>query len=306
MAGYFREDIRGTSPQDIMKINENTTQLWSKVFGDINFSDTDEDLKNKIATQWIQVQGEGNFDRNNPLRIRFFVPPNTKKIKSTDFNFVLERYKMDSGITSGGGGVAGGDINMSIAGGGACTASGTVPSRTASVKHWGTYPYQYSAPTRTIYPDSDKLKGALGGYVNINGSTLGTITLDGFMNGTSVKQNFVDFYLFQHTHEIPSMSVNVNVPSHTHRGTANITIPSHYHQLEEAIQISKHAPSGIKIKINGTSVNNNMSESNPTLNNLNNTDLIKIGAWNIIEIETTNVARMTVYGTVEVIQDYFK
>ena len=38
---YIRQEIRGTSGQDIAKMNENFMGIYEKVFGDINFSDTD-------------------------------------------------------------------------------------------------------------------------------------------------------------------------------------------------------------------------------------------------------------------------
>ena len=47
---YVREQIHGTSGQDIMKINENFMSIFEKVFGDINFSDTDEALQKSILT----------------------------------------------------------------------------------------------------------------------------------------------------------------------------------------------------------------------------------------------------------------
>lgn len=97
---YVREQIHGTSGQDINKMNENFMNIFSKVFGDINFSDTDKRTQNKINTQWIPIQGEGNLDASNPLYIRFFVPPNTTTVKSSNFNVMTEHYRMDSSITS--------------------------------------------------------------------------------------------------------------------------------------------------------------------------------------------------------------
>lgn len=98
--GYRRRSVNGTSGQDLNNINENFMDIFSKVFGDINFSDTDKRTQNRINTQWIPVQGDGNLDSNNPLYIRFFVPPNTKEVKSSNFNILTEHYRMDSSITS--------------------------------------------------------------------------------------------------------------------------------------------------------------------------------------------------------------
>ena len=115
---YIRQEIRGTSGQDIAKMNENFMGIYEKVFGDINFSDTDKALQNSILTQYIPFQGEGNLDSKYPLTIRFYVPPNVKKVKNATVNVFLENYRMDSDITQGGGGVAGGSVNLSISGGG--------------------------------------------------------------------------------------------------------------------------------------------------------------------------------------------
>lgn len=97
---YMRRDVRGTTGQDIEKINSNFMDIFDKVFGNINFSDADTNMKNKILTQWIPIQGEGNLDSSNPLYIRFFVPPNTRTVVSTNFNVMTEHYRMDSSITS--------------------------------------------------------------------------------------------------------------------------------------------------------------------------------------------------------------
>ena len=97
---YMRRDVRGTTGQDIEKINSNFMDIFDKVFGNINFSDADTKMKNKILTQWIPIQGEGNLDSSNPLYIRFFVPPNTRTVASTNFNVMTEHYRMDSSITS--------------------------------------------------------------------------------------------------------------------------------------------------------------------------------------------------------------
>ena len=96
---YVREQIHGTSGQDIMKINENFMSIFEKVFGDINFSDTDEALQKSILTQYIPFQGDGNLNKNYPLTIRFYVPPNVKKVNKASLNVFLENYRMDSDIT---------------------------------------------------------------------------------------------------------------------------------------------------------------------------------------------------------------
>ena len=84
---YVREEVRGTTGQDIMKINENFMNIFEKVFGDINFSDTDTALQNSILTQYIPFQGDGNLDKTYPLYVRFYVPPNIKTIKA----YIIDR-----------------------------------------------------------------------------------------------------------------------------------------------------------------------------------------------------------------------
>ena len=51
---YIRQDVHGTSGQDILKINENFMNIFEKVFGYINFSDVDSELQKRINKQWIR------------------------------------------------------------------------------------------------------------------------------------------------------------------------------------------------------------------------------------------------------------
>ena len=46
---YMRRDVRGTTGQDIEKINSNFMDIFDKVFGNINFSDADTKMKNDIG-----------------------------------------------------------------------------------------------------------------------------------------------------------------------------------------------------------------------------------------------------------------
>ena len=48
MAGK-REEVRGVTPLDIKKINDNFKNLWQSVFGNINFTDVNQEFKNKIS-----------------------------------------------------------------------------------------------------------------------------------------------------------------------------------------------------------------------------------------------------------------
>ena len=166
---YIRQEIRGTSGQDIAKMNENFMGIYEKVFGDINFSDTDTALQNSILTQYIPFQGEGNLDSKYPLTIRFYVPPNVKKIKNATVNVFLENYRMDSDITEGGGGVAGGEVNLSVASGGGYTNTLSQGTQTSYVRKWGSPGYEVSAPTDYIYPNNMNMVNAnLCGFITSN------------------------------------------------------------------------------------------------------------------------------------------
>ena len=170
---YVREQIHGTSGQDIMKINENFMSIFEKVFGDINFSDTDEALQKSILTQYIPFQGDGNLDKNYPLTIRFYVPPNVKKVNKASLNVFLENYRMDSDITEGGGGVAGGEVNLSVASGGGYTNTLSQGAETSYVRKWGSPGYEVDAPTDYIYPNNTSMINSnLGRFITSNDNRL--------------------------------------------------------------------------------------------------------------------------------------
>ena len=295
---YIRQEIRGTSGQDIAKMNENFMGIYEKVFGDINFSDTDKALQNSILTQYIPFQGEGNLDSKYPLTIRFYVPPNVKKVKNATVNVFLENYRMDSDITQGGGGVAGGSVTLSVASGGGYTNTLSQGSKTSYVKKWGTPPYEYTAPTRLVYPNQNTLTNSDGGFVTGGGTSLGVLTPDGKLSSSSTYIKYADFYTFQHSHEIPSHSHSISIEPHTHSGKASINIQDHEHKLKEGIRISTTTPSTTTVSINGTNVCS-VSGANATKNNVDITSYITIGEWNIIKVSTANLARISVYGTIE-------
>ena len=281
---YVREQIHGTSGQDIMKINENFMSIFEKVFGDINFSDTDEALQKSILTQYIPFQGEGNLDSKYPLTIRFYVPPNVKKIKNATVNVFLENYRMDSDITEGGGGVAGGSVSLSVASGGGYSNSLSQGSSTSYVKKWGSGGLEYTAPTRFISTES----------------TAGRITSSDGRVRFIYDTNYVDLHSIQHSHEIPSHSHSISIEPHTHSGSASVTIPNHHHSLKEGIRVSTTAPGTTTIAVNGTNVCS-VSASKVSENDVDITSYIKVGEWNIIKVSTTNLARISVYGTIEAI-----
>lgn len=293
---YIRQEVRGTTGQDIAKINENFMGIFEKVHGDINFSDTDTALQNSILTQYIPFQGEGNLDSKYPLTIRFYVPPNVKKVKNATVNVFLENYRMDSDITQGGGGVAGGSVSLSVASGGGYTNTLSQGSKTSYVRKWGSPPHEYVAPTQA-FNKNGTIEINAGGLINNTGTnSLGLGTLNATIGSTSTY--VADLLRLQHSHEIPSHSHSISIEPHTHTGQASVTIKDHEHKLKEGIRVSTTTPSTTTIAINGTNVCS-VSGANATENNVDITPYITIGEWNIIKVSTANLARISVYGTIE-------
>lgn len=301
---YVREEVRGTTGQDIMKINENFMNIFEKVFGDINFSDTDTALQNSILTQYIPFQGDGNLDKTYPLYVRFYVPPNIKTIKGATLNAFVENYRMDSDVTKGGGGVAGGSVNLSISGGGSCTGSGYTASKTAYVTKWGTPPYEYEAPKKYLIDGNmnGNMSGLMGGFFQSTDKVgLASVILTGMHLNKATP--YADLKNFQHSHELPPISVSVSVPPHSHTGEASVTIPEHTHELKEGIRVSTTAPGTTNVYVNDNKVCS-VSSGNATANNIDISQYVKVGEWNIIKVDTTNLARISVYGTIEAIMKY--
>lgn len=317
---YKREDINGTSPLDIKKMNDNLRNLWEKVFGDINFSDADNDLKSKILTQWIPVQGEGNFDKNFPLTIRFFVPNNTKKIVSTNFNMMCERYRMDSGVAEGGGGASNVDIAMSMGSSTINASVSTGGANTSYVNSWGNWnpddpdegwykkvsiPASYRFYDEVAWNDRDNptiiSDGAPYGRSAEFDSSLYKFAPVYFGYSGGKPTTWVDLATLQHKHITPAHSHSFSQSAHTHTASGRVSFDSHEHALKEGIKISTQDAQGVDIKINGERFASMNSVSVPVINNLDITDKIKIGEWNIIECTTINLARITLYGTIELI-----
>ena len=296
---YIRQEIRGTSGQDIAKMNENFMGIYEKVFGDINFSDTDKALQNSILTQWIPFQGDGNLDSNYPVYVRFFIPPNVKQVKSAKLHAIAEKYRMDSSVTSGGGGVAGGSVTLSVASGGGYADTLSQGSKTSYVKKWGTPPYEYTAPTRLIYPNQNTLTNSDGGFVTGGGTSLGVLTPDGKLSSSSTYIKYADFYTFQHSHEIPSHSHSISIEPHTHSGEASVDIPDHTHSISEGIKVSTSKIADCSIAINDTYVGW-VGENKQVQNDIDIAPYIKVGEWNIIRVRTdSGLARINIYGTIE-------
>lgn len=355
-----RESINGNSPQDLNKMNNNFMTIWKTLFGGLDFSDTNSNLKKRIQTQTMPIQGEGNFDKNFPLYIRFYVPKNVKSITTSSLNLICERYRMDSGIAMDGGAIINAPIEMSLASSNQGTASvssptvgvSSVSSKTVGVTSLsaGKYSRNITTPVKEWYryttggykdieqPSSRPIWGNMSG----DGST--SLTATDYITGTSYdgygllgvvqryansnygKVNYVDLCYFNHEHE-----VNVSIPEHshtmeikphtheitmkphsheitmkphTHEATAKLDIPAHTHSLKEGIQISTQSADGVSVSLNGNVITSMDSDANSVKNDIDVTDKINIGAWNVIECKTNTLARVTLYGIIELIMDY--
>ena len=341
MALNPREQITDTSPQSLNKLNNNFMTIWKTLFGGLDFSDTNNELKKKIQTQQIPVQGEGNFDKNFPLYIRFFVPNNTKSITSTSFNMICERYRMDSSVAMDGGGKVGVDINMSLASSNSAVASVSSPtigvssvssastsaSTTTPVSSW----YRYGSegaresknpPLRPIWVTQvGDLHASLKGTDYVTGTAydgydlLGVAVRFGPSNIGSV--DYIDLNYLNHEHKVTittqphSHNISLSPHSHTialephtHEATASVDLPDHEHNLNEGIKVSTQEALNVKVKLNGTKIADLDSMSGSIKNNIDAKDLIKIGEWNILECTTTTLARITIYGIIELIKQY--
>ena len=359
MALNPREQITDTSPQSLNKLNNNFMTIWKTLFGGLDFSDTNNELKKKIQTQQIPVQGEGNFDKNFPLYIRFFVPNNTKSITSTSFNMICERYRMDSSVAMDGGGRVGVDINMSLASSNTAVASvsnqtvgvssvggGGVTSNsggggTSLVNLWGNWDLNnpdVQGDVVAITPSFNLFNKAIiskqGVYNITNMAPYGGMVPEygggyrykfapvykGYDTNESDVEYWLDLATVQHkhslpshTHSIPSHSHSVSLEPHshtialephTHEATASVDLPDHGHNLNEGIKVSTQEALNVKVKLNGTKIADLDSMSGSIKNNIDVKDLIKIGEWNILECTTTSLARITIYGIIELIKQY--
>ena len=256
---YMRRDVRGTTGQDINKINENFMDIFDKVFGNINFSDADKKTQNRINTQWIPIQGEGNLDSSNPLYIRFFVPPNTSKVVSSNFNVLTEHYRMDSSITSSAESkqevvsiVSGASpsttessssspeqtptsstapqssqtstsatVGVSSVGGGGTTSNGG-GGAVKYVRKWGASGVEVPAPTGLIYPYNGNIVNAnMSGFITTDASVDSRLVYGVLVpQGTRTSSSTVFNYL-----DLYSIQHSHDIPSHTH------AIPSHSHSI---------------------------------------------------------------------------
>lgn len=307
---YVREEIRGTTGQDISKMNDNFMNVFDKLFGNINYSDMDDKTKNKVNTQWLPFQGEGNCDKSYPMYIRFFVPPNVKKINKASINIATEHYRMDSSVARSGGQVENVDIAMGISSSDVGVTGLAGGDMTREVDYWGTGNIRVTAPLDFIYPNNDDMLNATEtfdmpygyGYVTSNDSrkTLGTIVMNGMMKGSSQITPYVDLNAFQHQHYMPPHSHKVVAQPHSHNAIGKVNLAPHEHTLNEGIKVSSSVPSDVGVYINDTLIIGALSGMTSNTN-IDISDKIKIGEWNIIKSTTSNLARVVLYGIVEMI-----
>lgn len=101
---YRREKVNlnkdGTiTGQDMSKLNKNFENIMYTINGNIDFSNVDDNLKNKICKQYFSFNCKENFDKDNPSICRFFIPFGAN-INEGQLNAVLSNYKIDSVVGS--------------------------------------------------------------------------------------------------------------------------------------------------------------------------------------------------------------
>ena len=295
-------------------INDNFMALFSKVSGgNINYADLDTNVKNRINTQWIPFQAEGNLDANFPLETRIYLPPNVKEIKSATMSAVASNYRMDSDVALSDDFFSLVDVNIAMGGattviGNTTTNGGGSINESFYVEEWGTPPYTYDAPTSWVYENGSYIKNASGGYVRgSNGKGLGTIFAKmplGSSNGEL--REYVDFKNWQHTHKViaPSHShgIQATALSHSHEGYAKLSLPKHSHKLNEGVKVSTKQPSGIELQVNDRKVGRVLSGTNDTVVDVDILKECKVG-WNHIKVLGMGVGRITIYGVIEIVVD---
>lgn len=316
MALNPRENVNGVTPQDLNKINNNFMSIWKTLFGGLDFSDTNGELKKKIQTQQMPVQGEGNFDSNYPLYIRFYVPNNTKSITKSSFNMICERYRMDSSVTSGGGKVVNAPIQLSLAsantGVSSVSNASGYGSTTSPVNQWYAFlpngsKITRNPPTGTFYAPESTLPSSSFSEAYITGTkVLGLKTME--VNTSRGVEEAIDMDYLNHNHlvqiSIEPHSHTITLQPHTHSGSATITIPEHTHNLNEGIKVSSQDALGVIVELNGKQIATLNSANNPTANEVDCTDAILVGQWNTIKCTTSNLARITIYGIIELVMNY--
>ncbi|MDD6769696.1 hypothetical protein [Inconstantimicrobium porci] len=313
-----RQDIRGTTGQDLNKINDNFIAIWKTLYGGLDFNGTNTALKKRIQTRWQPINGEGNFDNSHPLFIRFYVPPDTKQIVKAECNFICENYRMDSDVAKGGGGQVGLDINIGVSKSDVQADTSPVPSfeNTFPVDSW-TYMdgREFPAPNCTLkelltddgYP-IDGATGAKDGELICirkgDKCAIGMVCEGIIENGQQYRM--VDLYTIRHKHKVkrPQVGLSTTCVPHNHEAVGKVDLPDHKHDLNEGIKVSTTDAKDVKVYINEHEITHLDSASIPVQNGVDLAEHCKIGEWNTIRVTTSTRGRIVVYGILELIQNF--
>lgn len=323
------EDIRDTSPQSLNKLNSTIRAIVSKITGGLDFIDLSEGVQEQLYTYPLQVTGEGNLDANYPLEVRFFVPTDVKKIKSAKLNAIVTNYRMDSSVAEAGNQTIGVTGAVDIASGGnvSTVTSGASSQTTAKVETWGntldgysitppalpntTDPYFFSNEHNPNDWRYNTMPGDSPSPVFVwryhdNKVQEAIITAFQYEDNLYGQFSAVDLYLLQHEHNMNHYH-NIYIDTrHTHNVSLSATVSAHTHPLNEGIKVSSTSPNNVRLQINGTNIGNVMSGSNATQNDIDISEHIKVGQWNVIKVTSSTVARITLYGIIELSTRVYK
>lgn len=313
------EDIRDTSPQSLNKLNSTIRAIVSKITGGLDFIDLSEGVQEQLYTYPLQITGEGNLDANYPLEVRFYVPADVKKIKSAKLNAIVTNYRMDSSVAQSGNQTIGvsGTVDISSGGNVSTVTSGASSQTTAKVERWGSTSDEYwmtppalpntSIPSYFTDPDNSTWSYMEShGYAPVfawryydNKIQEAIITVLPYVDSRYGQFGAVDLYLLQHEHNMNHYH-NIDIDTrHTHNVSLSATVSAHTHPLNEGIKVSSTSPNNVRLQINGTNIGNVMSGSNATQNDIDISEHIKVGQWNVIKVTSSTVARITLYGIIE-------
>jgi len=319
------EDIRDTSPQSLNKLNSTIRAIVSKITGGLDFIDLSEGVQEQLYTYPLQITGEGNLDANYPLEVRFYVPADVKKIKSAKLNAIVTNYRMDSSVAEAGSQTIGVSGTVDIASGGnvSTVTSGASSQTTAKVEVWGNTSDGYFIPPPVLpnttdpsyFSDYDndwnftKPPGDAPVFVwrrhnNIVQEAI--ITAFSYNDLRYGQFSAIDLYLLQHEHNMNHYH-NIYIDTrHTHNVALSATVSAHTHPLNEGIKVSSTSPNNVRLQINGTNIGNVMSGSNATQNDIDISEHINVGQWNVIKVTSSTVARITLYGIIELSTKVYK
>jgi hypothetical protein len=307
MQGKRTDISRQLTELDVKNMNDMFRDIYSALFGNLDFKNMNNSVKEQLFTYPCPINGEGNLDDTHPLYIYFKVPADAKKIKDAKINAMVTNYRMDAATTSYSGSVTSATT----------ITSGPSSKTTTDVRDWyGGYDgTRKSVPhppyaTKTLAEvenferfDDDYTGGStlfFGKRQWIDGENVivkcvtpiptGATAWDWDIATSGEPHAWLDLARLNHYH----------IMDHTHTGQSNITIPGHGHNNVPGILESTVFPNGVKLYINDVSIGDMMNGSSAVQNDIDISAHIKIGEWNVIKITSYTVARITIYGTIEV------